>query len=294
MPSSHLQHRRLRTGEEFACLDHRELSVLYEEIVCENVYLSHGITLPSRATVIDVGANVGLFAWNVIRHRPNAQVICIEPLPPTFQALSENIRALGLQSNVRTLNFACADRQGSATFSYYPLAAGWSTMYPHDTPEQRRLMRTNMIAHAATPTFAKWLLRIPLLGALVGRALGALQMRHRDYACALVPLSDVIASLPRVDLLKIDVERAELDVLRGISAEHWSRVRQVVVEVQSDRDCQNRAKVCELLERAGFSLHIVDIDYALPDGTPPNCVVYAQRISARSTSTPSGLERRSA
>jgi len=38
-------------------------------------------------------------------------------------------------------------------------------------------------------------------------------------------------SIDRVDLLKIDVERAEADVLRGISEEDWPRIRQVVAEV---------------------------------------------------------------
>ena len=40
--------------------------------------------------------------------------------------------------------------------------------------------------------------------------------------------------IQRIDLLKIDVERAELDVLRGIEQRHWSVVRHLVVEVQGE------------------------------------------------------------
>jgi hypothetical protein len=35
----------------------------------------------------------------------------------------------------------------------------------------------------------------------------------------------------RVDLLKIDVERAELEVLNGIEQSDWSKIKQVVMEV---------------------------------------------------------------
>lgn len=42
-------------------------------------------------------------------------------------------------------------------------------------------------------------------------------------------VSDLIRrhGLERVDLLKIDVEGAELDVLHGIEQEHWPRIQQV-------------------------------------------------------------------
>ena len=56
--------------------------------------------------------------------------------------------------------------------------------------------------------------------------------RQETYSCPLVTVSDVIDShdLERVGLLKVDVERAELAVLRGIRPEHWRRIRQVVME----------------------------------------------------------------
>ena len=45
-------------------------------------------------------------------------------------------------------------------------------------------------------------------------------------------VSDVVDAhgLDVVDVLKIDVERAELDVLRGVSDAHWPRFRSVVCE----------------------------------------------------------------
>jgi hypothetical protein len=51
--------------------------------------------------------------------------------------------------------------------------------------------------------------------------------------CPLRTISEIVAerSVERIDLLKIDVEKAELDVLAGIAEADWPRVRQVVAEV---------------------------------------------------------------
>ncbi|OUS47132.1 methyltransferase FkbM domain-domain-containing protein [Ostreococcus tauri] len=54
----------------------------------------------------------------------------------------------------------------------------------------------------------------------------------RRVSRPVVSVSDVIDAhgLDVVDVLKIDVERAELDVLRGVSDAHWPRFRSVVCE----------------------------------------------------------------
>ena len=55
----------------------------------------------------------------------------------------------------------------------------------------------------------------------------------QEIKCRLITVSDIITSerLEKVDLLKIDVERAEKEVLDGISNQHWLIIRQVVLEV---------------------------------------------------------------
>ncbi|CAN0151235.1 unnamed protein product, partial [Ectocarpus sp. 13 AM-2016] len=53
----------------------------------------------------------------------------------------------------------------------------------------------------------------------------------------------------KIDLLKIDVEGAELDVLLGIEQQDWPKIKQVVAEVHPVGDRVTRA--CELLGRHG-------------------------------------------
>jgi hypothetical protein len=86
-----------------------------------------------------------------------------------------------------------------------------------------------------------------------------------------------------IDLLKIDVERAELDVLRGIRLEHWPRVRRVTLECH-DIDGALDATVDLLRSEAGFGNVVVDQPPTLRGGTLWN--IYASRAPvARRTQT---------
>jgi acyl carrier protein len=69
-------------------------------------------------------------------------------------------------------------------------------------------------------------------------------------------LSEVIRenSVQRIDLLKIDVEKGELDVLAGINSRDWSRIRQIVIEVHDIDD--RLEKITKLLESHGYNVNI--------------------------------------
>src|SRR5205823_1063168 len=69
-------------------------------------------------------------------------------------------------------------------------------------------------------------------------------------------LSQVISELgvERIDLLKIDAEKSELEILAGIEQRDWPRVRQLVVEVQ---DNDGRLKVItNLIEAHNFKVMV--------------------------------------
>lgn len=77
----------------------------------------------------------------------------------------------------------------------------------------------------------------------------------------------------QVDLLKVDVERAELDVLSGISPDDWHKIQQVVLEVH---DIDGRLQVVQsLLATAGFHNVVSEQDASLVGTSLYN--VYATR-----------------
>jgi len=58
-------------------------------------------------------------------------------------------------------------------------------------------------------------------------------------------------NIPRIDLLKVDCEGAELAVLKGIKPEHWPLIGKVVAEVH---DVEGRLEtVTALLKSHGFN-----------------------------------------
>ena len=68
-------------------------------------------------------------------------------------------------------------------------------------------------------------------------------------------LSSIIAAegLNRIDLLKINVEKSELDVLLGIRADDWAKIRQLVIEVDERK---NLGSITTLLNQHGFQTTI--------------------------------------
>lgn len=45
----------------------------------------------SCSTIIDAGANIGVFSLYATRHAPGARVLALEPFPPTFERLIANV-----------------------------------------------------------------------------------------------------------------------------------------------------------------------------------------------------------
>jgi hypothetical protein len=93
----------------------------------------------------------------------------------------------------------------------------------------------------------------PVMRGLVGRKLRVMR-ELETHRVRVRPLSAVFdeQGIGHVDLLKVDVEGAELDVLRGIEERHWPLVRQAVVEVEGW--ARNRDTVREVFRAHGFTV----------------------------------------
>ena len=78
----------------------------------------------------------------------------------------------------------------------------------------------------------------------VGSMLGS-RTEVNCETCTLASLM-LVHNLQCIDLLKIDVERAELEVLAGLEKEDWPKIKQMVLEVH---DIDGRLKVVEELCR---------------------------------------------
>jgi FkbM family methyltransferase len=269
----------LPNGMPFACRSRIEAGVCYGEIFRDEVYLQHGITLWERMTVFDVGANMGMFSLFVASRVPTARVHAFEPIPQNYMLLQMNL-ALHQLHHVHAVPFGLGSRAERALFTYYPMSVGWSTRHPHDTPDQRELLVKSLLSSPEAPFYARWLFNLPLVGrALASRIVDA-ELTGEQVACAVHTFSQMkrLFGVETVDLLKVDVERAELEVLEGIEPGDWPSIRQIVCEVQTDQTPDLRDRITALLRGHGFTVVCEEAPYMKDEtGHSKNATLYGTR-----------------
>jgi amino acid adenylation domain-containing protein/non-ribosomal peptide synthase protein (TIGR01720 family)/FkbM family methyltransferase len=271
-PSPH--EHRLPNGLEIAHLNRNETDLLYREIFMDRIYLKHGIRLRDGDCVFDVGANIGLFTLFVKDRCPNASVYAFEPLPPIFAALRANVSRFGLDADL--FDCALSNRSGAVVASYYPGMSGMSGLYP-DPVADEAVSRAFLANQGRS-------LALHASEILDGR------FRSETFQCRARTLSEVIegANVERIDLLKIDVEKSEWNVLEGIDPAHWSRIRQIVIEVH---DLEGRLeRVRRRLLTEGYAVVIEQAELLKGTGLHH---VYARRLSAELPMPPGDGEEQS-
>ena len=255
--------------------------IAHEEIFDKRIYEMFGIELPEGATVFDVGANIGLAVLWVGDRIGRGSVHAFEPIPSTFAALERNVSGHP-HLDIQLHHAGAGNRDGTATFTFYPKTSTSSSMYPDHSPEahaescrfiladiQRRLgvgfkLVPGWIARSCAEGIRRW------------------YQRSETVTCRLVRLSDVIREegIGRIDLLKVDVEGAEFDALEGIDGADWPRISQAIVEVHEG------VEACDRMERL-----LVDKGFVCqrwcqsPDIFPRFWLVYARRPADRSTAS---------
>lgn len=225
------------------CQTAGEALFLFHDIFEKQIYCRHGVSLDGVQCVFDVGANIGLFTLFVGRQRPGARIFAFEPAPPVFEILRANVERAGVDAEL--FNCGVAERSGTADLTFYPSSSGMSSFHA-DLEEEKEALYNVMLnqLHRGEPGMAE----------VMEHAEDLLEERLRSvsFSCPLRPLSEVIREhgVERIDLLKIDVQKSELDVIRGIDDEHWPRIRQIALELHN---VGNRFHwLRETLERRGF------------------------------------------
>jgi amino acid adenylation domain-containing protein/FkbM family methyltransferase len=242
---------QLPNGMAIVQQNRNETTYLYGEIFEEKIYLRHGIKLPDEACVFDVGANIGLFSLQVAEQCRTARIYAFEPLPPLFETLRLNLELYA--PNAKALPLGLSDRERYEWFDFYARNTMMSGQASYaDAADDLRVMERYLRNQEQLGQIESGLLVEEAEDLLAGRFDSE---RHR---CRLRRLSDLIREerVERIDLLKIDVQRAELDVLRGINAEDWKKIKQVVMEVHDRKGAESEGRVrrlIALLEDRGFT-----------------------------------------
>ncbi|MDP9838381.1 amino acid adenylation domain-containing protein/FkbM family methyltransferase [Neorhizobium huautlense] len=233
-------------------LNGNETAFLYDEVFVRNAYFRNGIAVSAGDCVIDVGANIGLFSLAVGAMAADLDIHCLEPNPHLQTILTDNLSLYA--PDARLWPVAAGQRQETSSFTFYPNLSLLSGL--HSDPRQDRdLLRSYLDQHHARPEPQDT--REDQWGALLDH-----EMASQEFPVDVIPLSQLIdeAGLQTIDLLKINVEKSEEAVLAGLRADHWPRIKQIVLELHDFDD--RLARVTGLLKDKGFEV-IVENDWSV-------------------------------
>ena len=259
----HSEFYKLPNGMSVSFQNKTETDSMYREIFEAESYLRNGITLDEGACVFDVGANIGLFTL-FVGQRILATQYAFEPIPAIFENLRINTTIY--QPQTRIFNCGLSSKSGEDVFTWYRHNSVMSGRYA-DSPEEHLTVKSVLQSEVAEQNMSSAALDELLDGRLEGELV----------TCELRTLSSIIVEegIERIDLLKIDVEKSELDVLEGVRGDDWDKIHQIVIEVH---DIEGRlARILHLLESHGFVVSIEQPDWLKATNISN---IYARRSSS--------------
>ncbi len=212
-------------GAEISYLDAASLVVQYEEIFTRGAY--DFATTTETPRILDCGANIGLSTIFWALRYPGAEILAFEPDPDVAAALRRNVAAMGSGS-------------GESASVEVIEAAVWTSNgtveFAADGADGGRI--EHQAGHEAQ-----------------GRTAVAVEVPTRR-------LADLLST--PTDLLKLDVEGAEVDVLLDC-AEVLGNVDRLFVEYHGfARGPQKLATLLAVLDDAGFRTYVESVPASSP------------------------------
>ena len=159
--------------------------------------------------------------------------------------MKANFDAYG--SNVRALNMGVSDKPKTATFTFYEKSSVFSGFYSDETEDREAIQAVvrNMLNDKSVAGEAVEEEYI--------HELTADRLRRATHECQLTSVSDIIREnrIDKIDLLKVDAEKSELDIITGIEDRDWPKINQIVIEIH-DRTEETVKRIEDLLIERGY------------------------------------------
>jgi FkbM family methyltransferase len=262
----------LPDGRSIYCVNTYEVEFSVAEIFNDDLQ-QNGLDLPEDGVYFDVGANIGLYALFIQSKCPQARIYSYEPIPSSHTALEKNLAALKIEAHAYHL--ALGTEPGEISFDYYPKITALSTSHSevgdrlagglkqvlnqeHNNREVTDILeKTGAADRSAEAGFVDSLFEKETVTAKVDTLSNQIEKHN----------------IQSVDLLKIDTEGAEKDVLGGLKASDWPKIRQLMVEVHIGKDECDRIE--QDLQQRGYSTGVGD--HLLAQGGVPVYQIFARR-----------------
>ncbi|MCQ9207391.1 MAG: FkbM family methyltransferase [Omnitrophica bacterium] len=238
----------LPNGMRVYHINEYETKFIYKEIFKERTYVKNGISLDKGVVVFDVGANIGLFTLFIKNEVPHSTVYAFEPATDICEILQLNVAQY--EESVIVSRAGLSDKKEEAIFTYYPNYSILSGFHGHSSKD-RQILRAGIENQLDKGRFHDHGFVKDYVDSLIENKLG----NKKEYKCNLTTISAVIDEykIPQIDLLKIDAEKSEEKVLKGISGKDWIKIKQIIIEVH-DPTWTLTERIKTLLEVKGFKL----------------------------------------
>ena len=254
---------------EIVHLNKYETEYVYNEIFVDKVYLKHGITINDGDTVIDIGANIGLFTLFINQQCQNAEVYSYEPSPVVYEILKANSEVYC--SKVKTFNYGVSDKKKTAQFTFYNKSSVFSSFNADEDEDKEAIQAVvrnmfNELNSLDKNDMEKYVKEIT-----DGR------LESQTYECELISVSDIIGGnkIEKIDLLKIDAEKSELGIIKGIDDSDWDKIKQIVIEIH-DKTGNIFEEIKSILTQRGFHFEVEEEKFLKQSGLYN---IYAKKIS---------------
>jgi hypothetical protein len=269
-------------------------ALCYEEMFLQHIYKRHGIHYEPGMTVIDIGANIGIYAFYAGRMcHGNATIHCFEPMPEMYKLLEKNAKELteglykefveadgsvkGGKLTVIPQQLGCYNVRKDVEFSFRPNCPVASTIDSGDLPARITKAEDELISSFRHYKM-HFLIPAPVLRWAANFIVHTMTVAGEERVKAtVIPLSDYIdeKNITDIGMLKIDVECAEEQVVAGIRAKHWPRIRQLLIEAE---DYAVRDRIIAVLNKHGFTCDSAAIREEIMQGSGNELsIIYAWR-----------------
>lgn len=171
---------------------------------------------PTPMSIVDIGANVGVFTLRAAELFPGVRISAFEPSPVAYEQLVQNVRANPALTKIDAHRCAVVGSSDVHDVEFWIDAAG----SPCST----------LIESAVRDGAAGRWEKVPALS-----------------------LSSILVSAGAVDLLKLDVEGAEYEIMRETAPAALARVRRIVVEYHPIKG-RHFTDIVASLAAAGFRM----------------------------------------
>lgn len=223
----------LPNGLRLSLLSHQQkgcAGFIAKEIFKNGAYSRPGFEIKSTDIVVDIGANIGVFALWAAPQAHEGKVICVEPTKVI--GCLENSLANNRLSNVFIVKCAVSDQPGNLELLEYP---GF-----------------NAVSHSAGFQPSGW-------GQLFIKLLWRKQQAEPiKVACPCRTLDSILDEyqVSHVDFLKVDCEGGEYSIFDSVSEETLGRISRIAMEFHELHPSHDHRRIVERLRSAGFRVEV--------------------------------------